>query len=180
MSRISKEAQARFFEDLANALKIWPELTLAIKPKRDAERHGLVLSDAYRELLDPNGLWRASGRVLVFPTNIDPYLPIAIADGCIGMPFTSPIAAALYFRRSAAWYDPIDYCDKVCPPEVTRVLLKGETALRQRIIEWTNGVFDQDVPTSLAGSSDDPIETFAAIIAQPFPSHCKDSLSAAV
>jgi len=87
-----------FFRDVQELLRL-PEVTLVVKPKRSLQDPRREFADSMHELL-------ASGRVIAVPHDIDPYIPVALADVCIGVPFTSPVVAGLYSGRGGVFHDP--------------------------------------------------------------------------
>jgi polysaccharide biosynthesis PFTS motif protein len=128
------EMLEQFFADAETILQRMPRLALLIKPKRalgDAQRD---FPDRLRRILDPGSDWRRSGRVLAVAHDIDPYLPVAAADICIGIPFTSPVLVAHWAGRPAFFHDPLAVVRHVPgAPELAAGLTRSVEELTDRL-----------------------------------------------
>jgi hypothetical protein len=140
----------QFFRDLEGLLRL-PEVTLIVKPKRSLQDTRREFADSMHELL-------ASGRVIALPHDIDPYIPVALADVCIGVPFTSPVIAGLYSGRGGLFHDPRG--------EVVRV--PGAPALMGHVTHGVAELHDQVARLLGVGFKSlaqvDPGERFAAAL----------------
>ena len=165
LERISEDVHDAFYGDLIKILNTFPKLSLLLKPKRAAADPRFYVGRAFRALTDPNDTWALAGRVNLVDPDIDPYLPIAAADFCIGMPFTSPVVAALNAGRPATWYDPVGFAISTYPPELEAVLARGLDQLTQLVAKWISGEA-VDTPPSLVANVGDPGERLATIIAR--------------
>ena len=58
------------------------------------------------EFRDLTEQMKDSGRGFIVDHDINPWVPIAMADLCIGMPFTSPPLAGMHYRIPGLFHDP--------------------------------------------------------------------------
>jgi polysaccharide biosynthesis PFTS motif protein len=167
------EMLERFYEDLSEALQKFSQLRLILKPKR-------ALTDPRREypralwrLLDPESAYHKQGRVVILPDDIDPYLPIAMADLCIGLPFTSPILVALRYRRDGFFHDPLGTVRVFRLVELESLITHNRRALLERLQMWINkgenhvgDSFNVNLEHWL-GPPGEPTVRFAQLLKQP-------------
>ena len=92
----------QFFTDVRAALDLFPQLRVVLKPKKDFHDKTRHFADAMWQLLDPHGPYRS--RVLLVDHSVDPYIPVALADICLGLPFTSPILVGLKGQRRGIFF----------------------------------------------------------------------------
>jgi polysaccharide biosynthesis PFTS motif protein len=123
----------QFFNDIEGLLK-HQEIVLLLKPKRSLKDAQRDFADSMQRILDPASPWCRSGRVVVLPHDIDPYIPVALADFCIGVPFTSPVVAALESGRAGVFHDPLNELRHVpLAPELLTHVTHGAAQLRDRL-----------------------------------------------
>ena len=140
----------QFFRDVEGLLRL-PEVTLIVKPKRSLQDPRREFADSMHELL-------ASGRVIAVPHDIDPYIPVALADLCIGVPFTSPVIAGLYSGRGGLFHDPRGELVRVPgAPQLLAHVTHGARELHTRV-----SAILQEPPRGHARP--DPAEVFAALL----------------
>lgn len=96
----------QFFRDIEGLLEL-PDVTLLVKPKRSLSDSRRDFADSMQRILDPASDQRRAGRVVAVPHDIDPYIPVALADLCIGVPFTSPVVVGLGSGRPGLFHDPL-------------------------------------------------------------------------
>jgi hypothetical protein len=94
-----------FWQDVRRLLDDLPESVLVLKPKRSLEDLNRSFAEVFLELVRDKSLID-SGRVQLIDDDADPYEAIAACDVALGMPFTSPVAAAWHFGRVGIYYDP--------------------------------------------------------------------------
>jgi hypothetical protein len=162
INRTSEAMQSAFFDDMAEILRRFPEVVIAFKPKRGQDPRFLAV-DSARRLTDPEGEWVRSGRLHLFGFDVDPYLPVATADLCIGMPFTSPVAVSVNSGRPGFWYDPTGFVKRPYPEELEQLLIRGRESLMQHLDMWRSGGTFQ-VPACLLSGIDDPGAELARIV----------------
>lgn len=129
----------RFFEDVCEILDRIGKVRVLIKPKRALNDPQREYAPAMWRILNKDSAFRRSGRVIVIDHDVDPYLPVAMADVSIGLPFTSPVLAALGSGRGGLFHDPLGTTRQFRPIEFGRWMTHGRDELLSRLIEWTSG-----------------------------------------
>jgi hypothetical protein len=123
----------QFFKDVEGLLE-QQEIVLLLKPKRSLKDAQRDFVDSMQRILDPASPWCRSGRVVALPHDIDPYIPVALADVCVGVPFTSPVVAALESGRAGVFHDPLNELRNVPrAPELLAHVTHGAAQLHQRL-----------------------------------------------
>ena len=101
----SEEYNFLFLKDMYKLLFDFRDIVLIYKPKRSLTSGKFSYSTETRQILnDMNN----NPRVIILDYNINPWIPIAIADICISMPFESPTIAALHYEKPALFHDPLN------------------------------------------------------------------------
>jgi len=91
---------------LKDIMKLWEEcqdVSLVFKPKRDIASGQYSHNNEYLDIVET---LRNSERAIIVSDTINPWLPVAISDLCIGMPFTSPSWAAMHYGIPGLFHDP--------------------------------------------------------------------------
>jgi hypothetical protein len=123
----------QFFNDIEGLLE-QREIVLLLKPKRSLKDVQRDFPDSMQRILDPASPWCRSGRVVALPHDIDPYIPVALADFCIGVPFTSPVVAGLDSGRAGVFHDPLNELRHVPrAPELLAHVTHGAAELHERL-----------------------------------------------
>lgn len=122
-----------FFADLEEVLKRFPSASLMLKPKRALDDISRSYAENMEKFINPAGIYQQQGKVMVVDHDIDPYIPVACADICIGVPFTSPVLAGISSGRSGIFYDPLDRTKFFQPANFGRYLIHGRDQLLDRI-----------------------------------------------
>jgi hypothetical protein len=123
----------QFFKDIEGLLKE-QQIVLLLKPKRSLQDAQRDFADSMQRIVDPASLWSRTGRVVALPHDIDPYIPVALADICIGVPFTSPVVAALESGRAGVFHDPLNELRHVPrAPELLAHVTHGAAQLHERL-----------------------------------------------
>lgn len=165
-----------FYADILTALERLPELRLLLKTKRGLSDKRWQVPEGLRRLLDAEREPRKSGRILLLEHNVDPYLPVAAADLCLGIPFTSPVIAGLSAGRPCLYHDPTGATRHVALPELSPLITRGAEDLLARLGSWLRGgALVQSGPglrpISHVAPAGDAGAAFARIIAEPHRSH---------
>ena len=72
--------------------------------------------------------------MVALPHDIDPYIPVALADVCIGVPFTSPVIAGMESGRGGIFHDPFAEISHVpAAPALIAHVTQGATGLHERL-----------------------------------------------
>lgn len=131
---IEPEFGERFFAGIRALVERFPAIRLLLKLKRALDDPSRVYPDSLLGLLDPSGPY--ANRVLRVDVNCDPYLPIAAADGAIGMPMTSPVFAANEAGRPAMYFDPLGIVGQVHSESLRSLTVPSEPALIESVGQW--------------------------------------------
>ena len=95
----------QFVADLARLLDAHPRLRLVFKPKRDPFSPRFFYSPEYKRVVSHIA---EHPRGAVLAENLNPWVPIAVADLCVVLAFSSPGLAALHYGVPAVYHDPLD------------------------------------------------------------------------
>ncbi|MCC6278370.1 MAG: hypothetical protein IT289_10700 [Oligoflexia bacterium] len=101
------EMNERLIRDFFRIATSHPRVRLMFKLKRPANDPTREFSEAIKELLGTHQSAIVNDRITLFPADTDPYIPIAMADLAVGLPFTSPVFAAACSGRHGLHYDPL-------------------------------------------------------------------------
>ena len=94
-----------FIKDVCKLLKDFSNIVLVYKPKRSVNSGKFSYSKELQELFE---YIRNHPRVKILDYNINPWIPIALADLTISMPFESPFIASLHYGKYALFHDPLN------------------------------------------------------------------------
>ncbi len=153
------EMLEQFFEDLMSELEKFDSLRLILKPKRSLQDPQREYSAGMWKLLDPRGSFIKEKRILVLDHQIDPYLPIAMADLCIGLPFTSPVLAGINSGRRGIFYDPLGSVRYFRPKSLERNIVIGKKDLHMCLSKCVEGHKMSKDMNHIVGTGD-PAENF--------------------
>lgn len=128
------EMLERFFDDIESLLARFSEASILIKPKRSLTDMRRNYAASMRRILDPDSEWNRGGRIIMLPHDVDPYIPVALADVCIGVPFTSPVMTALEAGRGGVFHDPLSRVLQVPgAPQLLEHVTHGRAQLHDRV-----------------------------------------------
>ncbi|MRR56889.1 MAG: polysaccharide biosynthesis PFTS motif protein [Deltaproteobacteria bacterium] len=132
-----------FYKGIIQVINEFQDIVLVIKPKRDLHRQYFESGDVFKELLKSggNGL---SERVHLLDWNIDPYIPIAMCDAAVAVPFTSPVLVALASGRHATYYDPIGNVGYCPEPDLMQHVVQGQQSLIETVASWKSGSIEPE------------------------------------
>lgn len=99
----TEEYALAFLRDIIRLLEDFSDIALIFKPQRSLTRSTFRYQPEFHELLS---LLNNNSRGTVLDDDINPWLPIAISDLSISMPFTSPSLAALHHGIPGLFHDP--------------------------------------------------------------------------
>lgn len=102
-SPYTEEYSLAFLRDMMRLLEDFDNLALVFKPKRNLVGPTSSYASEFHDLL---ARLRNSGRGFVLDDDINPWVSIAVADLCIGMPFTSPVLAGMHYGIPGLFHDP--------------------------------------------------------------------------
>jgi polysaccharide biosynthesis PFTS motif protein len=164
-NRFPEDMQVKFFKDIANALDLYPQLHIFFKPKRRTKNDRFFRSEEMINLIGKTSKYVVSGRVIVLDHNIDPHIPIAMSDYCIGAPYTSGVFLANILDRPSVFYDPLNRYKSCYPMKFYDFQLNGSKELYNQIEFWLAGKNPETNETVLRESGiKDPGKEFAAML----------------
>lgn len=101
----SEEYNYEFMRDMYRLLSDFQNIRLIYKPKRSLNTEKFSYSSELKELLRQIAKNR---KVVILDYNINPWVPIAMADICISMPFASPPIAAIHYEKMGLFHDALN------------------------------------------------------------------------
>lgn len=104
----TKEQQGKIARDMQLILEQFPTVHFILKLKRAVQSIHAEYSDAFLSMVDPSSSLVKEGRLLILGHDVDPYLPIALSDLCLGQPFSSPVMAGWFAKKPGFFYDPLN------------------------------------------------------------------------
>lgn len=116
---------SQLYVDIERLLSEHPTWRLILKPKRSFKDWTREYPESLRRLLQSH----SSARILLLDHQIDPYIPIAMADVSVGIPFTSPVMAALHSGRTGIFHDPLGQSMTFQPKAYQRLVTHDYAAL---------------------------------------------------
>jgi hypothetical protein len=128
-----------FFQSLIDLLNAHPGLRLFIKLKRPTSSQWHNFPRPQLELLDESNAFVREGRVVVIHQDTDPYLPIAACDAALGMPYTSPVLAALAQGKPGAYFDPLGLARYPSEPMYESMTISSSPILNDVVGAWLAG-----------------------------------------
>jgi len=132
---ISQEYIEVFYQHLIRLLDAFPNVRLLVKTKRG--KHPLKTESAARmKLIDPTWDLVRAGRVIDLDPDINPYVPVGAADLTIGVPFTSPVQAGLYFGRRGIFHDPLGIALQHHYHGLDEIIAHGYDDLEKKVRYW--------------------------------------------
>lgn len=101
----------KFVKDIYRLLSEFQNIGLIYKPKRHLTSGVFYYSNELKSIFND---MQNNPNVIFLNYNDNPWIPIALADMCISVPFGSPTIAALHYGKPAIFYDPLGivYCDR--------------------------------------------------------------------
>ena len=137
-NRFTIEMQKAFFSDLCEAINTFPNLRIIYKPKRRVAAEKFVISEEMFELINPDGKYVKEGKVILTKYNVDPYIPIAMSDCCIGAPYTSGVLLSNLVNRPGVYYDQLGIYKNCYPLEYKKLQINEKKSLFERIERWVD------------------------------------------
>jgi hypothetical protein len=122
---------SQLYVDARRLLESDPSLYLILKPKRSFDEVTREYPDSLQALLQ----CPARDRILLLDHRIDPYIPIALAEVCVGNPFTSPVIAAIESGRTGLFHDPLAQVLDFFPQDYRRLVTHSYAELEARLNE---------------------------------------------
>ena len=124
-----------FMRDLYRLHTECPNTILIYKPKRSLASGKFSYSRDLKKLFADMA---KNPRVVVLDYNINPWVPLALADITVCPPFGSPTIAALHYEKLGLFYDPMNLAQYHLYREFPEILTHTYYDLKRRVDQWVN------------------------------------------
>lgn len=121
-----------FMKDMVRLLDDFDNILLLFKPQRSLTKKKFSYSPEFREI---EGSIRNNERGIILADDINPWIPVALSDMCIGIPFTSPVMAAWHYGKPALFHDPSGIARQHRYHAVSEYITHGYEELRAKVKE---------------------------------------------
>lgn len=101
---VSSGYNCAFIKDIYRLLEEFQNIHLVFKPKRSLTSGKFHYENELKEIFEK---MQEDNRVAILDYNVNPWIPIALADLCISMPFESTNIAALHYGKIGIFHDPL-------------------------------------------------------------------------
>jgi len=139
---VTVEYSESFFCGIKRVLEVFPQVSIVLKLKRELGDSFRSYPEALLELIDPNGVWLKNNRLFLLEPSVDPFIPIAACDGAIGVPFTSPILAAIASGKNGIYFDGLSKVGYPSAPSLKLITVNNEQDLLLAVKSWLEGTDD--------------------------------------
>ncbi len=157
------EMLEQFFADCERLLQEFGDVVLIVKPKRALADSNRQYSRRMQRILDPQSDLVKAGKAVVVSHGIDPYIPVAMADIAVGVPFTSPVFAALASGRTGIYHDSLDSVRYFRPHGYGSLVTHSYAELAAGISAG------RSTPAIYGWKNGDPVRRFAAMLSTKKP-----------
>ncbi|NQT45951.1 MAG: polysaccharide biosynthesis PFTS motif protein [Candidatus Omnitrophica bacterium] len=124
-----------FMRDLYRLHTEFPNTILIYKPKRSLTSGKFSYSSDLKKLFAD---MIKNPRVAVLDYNINPWVPLALADIAVCPPFESPTIAALHYGKLGLFYDPTNLARYHLYHEFPEILTYTYYDLKFKVDQWVN------------------------------------------
>ncbi len=107
-------------------------IIIIFKPKRNIEKTLFAYSDNFKKVL---AKLIQDNKGVTLDENINPWIPIALADLCIAIPFTSPVIAAWQYGKPGLFHDPTGSAKNHRYQAVSEYITHNYEQLRSKVVE---------------------------------------------
>lgn len=132
---VTEELVEAFYKDLIRLLEDFPDIRLLVKTKRRDHPYR-TKPPSLKRLVDQRSDWVRVGRVIEMDPEINPYIPIGTADLAVGLPFSSPVIAALHFGRRGIYHDPLGVALQHHYHDLDDMISHGYEDLEKKVRFW--------------------------------------------
>lgn len=129
----TEELNYRFMHDMFNLLEDIPDIRLIYKPKRNLTSGKFFYDENLRKVFDDMA---KHDDAIILDYNINPWIPLALADICISLPFSSPTVAAYHYNKCGLFYDPINKLACHRYNKIDKLLVRSYPDLKKIIEEY--------------------------------------------
>jgi len=136
----TEEYACAFIKDCLKLLEDFENLFLIYKPKRSLTSGKFSYSKELSEIFDR---MTKNPRVIILDYNINPWIPLALADMCISMPFESPSIACLHHRKIGLFHDPLNLARHHKYEMVNELISHNYNELRIKVEKYLLNNYDR-------------------------------------
>lgn len=102
--------------------------------------------------------------MVFLPTDADPYLALAMADLCVGMPFTSPLLAGWANGRGGIYHAPLRLARYSALTELALCLTQSREELLARLEGWSHRGEAPHAPSEFIAPHLDPAQELIQLV----------------
>jgi len=141
----TEEYNYSFIRDMLKLLDEFEDICLIYKPKRSITSGKFNYSPELKRIFER---LLKNPRAVILDYNINPWIPIAVADMCISMPFESPAIATIHYGKPAIFHDPCNIALHHRYNAFPEIMTHNYSELESKISRWflskENGLFIQE------------------------------------
>lgn len=126
----TEEYCTAFIRDMLKLLEDMDNIILLFKPLRSLTKKKFSYSPEFRDAVEKI---RKNKRGVILDDDVNPWVPIAISDMCIGIPFTSAIMAAMHYGRTSIYHDPTGIVVQHRYQEISANVTHGYEQLKHKV-----------------------------------------------
>ncbi|MDA1096015.1 MAG: hypothetical protein O3B84_01990 [Chloroflexi bacterium] len=151
-----------FMQDMLRLLNDDPELVIVYKPKRVHVVGKLypvsswfpTRANEFSQLVEA---FHRHERALVLDEDINPWIPVAVADLCISLPAGSPVCVAWHLGIPGIYHDPLGQLEPDDYEDIQSCLTRDYPALRSKVQEF---LWSHDPPTAGDPLRSEPLRSY--------------------
>jgi polysaccharide biosynthesis PFTS motif protein len=128
----SEEYNYALLKDAFGLLSEFNDLKLIYKPKRSLTSGVFHYSPRTKELFEK---MRSNPNVIILDYNINPWVPLALGDMFINLPFGSATIAALHYHKPGVFYDPFNIVGYSRYFKIKNLLIRDYNQLKKAVAE---------------------------------------------
>ncbi|MBI3608058.1 MAG: polysaccharide biosynthesis PFTS motif protein [Nitrospirae bacterium] len=137
----TQEYSRLFLRDVVALIDEFSDILLLYKPQRSLSRAKFTYS---AEFIGFVGQLVRHERAVVLDDDVNPWVPVAVADMAIAMPFTSPAIACLHYGKRALFHDPSGIAIHHRYEGMSQYITHGYAELRKKIDHCLHSEYSTD------------------------------------
>ena len=126
----TEEYMYLFLRDMYQLLQDFDDVVLVFKPQKSFQNVLLSYSEEFRQVVQSI---QDSERGFVLDDDINPWIPIAVADMCIAVPFTVPPLAGMHYGIPGLFHDPTGFVSNHRYKAISHSITHSYEQLRSKI-----------------------------------------------
>jgi polysaccharide biosynthesis PFTS motif protein len=129
----SEEYNYLFIRDIFNLINEFDNICLIYKPKRSLISGKFSYSIITKKIIEQ---MKENERVIILDYNINPWVPIALADLCISLPFESPTVAVWHYGKPGLFHDPMNIALSHRYKTLSCLITHNYDELKSKVYYW--------------------------------------------